>query len=84
MSIRCDGNLGQDTSGYPFCDGSWVQEPDVLSQLYELLNAVFSTPDTAQIVVAFMAAFSVPMIAFLLAWAYGKVIFFAETNDSDI
>ena len=84
MGIRCDGDLSQDVSGYPFCSGSWVQEPDVLSQLYELLNEVFSTPDTSQIVVAFMAAFTVPMIAFLTAWAYGKVIHFAETNDSEI
>ncbi len=84
MGIRCDGTLSQDINGYPLCSGFWVDEPDMLSQLYELLNAVFSTPDTVQIVVAFMAAFSVPMIAYLTAWAYGKVIFFAETNDSDL
>lgn len=81
MGIRCDGNLTQTPDGYPVCDGAWVQEPDQLSQLYELLNAAFSTPDAAQIAGAFMAAFSVPMIAYLVAWAYGKVIGFAEKDN---
>lgn len=84
MGIRCDGTLTQTPDGYPVCDGSWVEEPDVLAQLYELLDAVFSTPDGSDIAVAFMAAFTVPMIAYLSAWGYSKVIHFAEKDESDL
>lgn len=83
MGIRCDGTLTQTPEGIPMCDGSWIDEPDVLSQLYELLEAAFATPETSEIAAAFMAAFSVPMIAFLVAWAYSKVINFAE-RDTDL
>lgn len=80
MSIRCDGELSQGLDGAPLCDGSWVHEPDVLVQLYELLDVAFSMPDGADIAGAFMAAFSVPMIAYLAAWAYGKALSFAEDD----
>lgn len=82
MSIRCDGDLTQSGTGAPLCDGSWILEPDVLTQLYELLNAAFSAPDAVEVVGAFMAAFSVPMIAYLAAWAYSKTISFVDHDDS--
>lgn len=83
MGIRCDGTLSQDINGYPICDGSWIEEPDVLAQLYELLSALFSTPDTQSVATAFMAAFSLPMICYLTAWALGSVVDFASRDQLD-
>lgn len=55
----------------------------ILQQLYELLNAAFSTPGEAILVGAFMAGITVPMIAYLTAYMYGKVIHFAEADKTD-
>ena len=49
-----------------------------VSQLVELLDAVFATPDTADIVAAFGAGFTVPMIVYLSAWALSRLTNFVR------
>ena len=81
MTITCDGELSITPEGYPACVGTWIDEPSQLNQLFELLNAAFSTPEAADIQLAFMAGITIPMICYLTAWAYGMVIQFATSEN---
>lgn len=74
MSLDCNGNLTQSVEGYPICDGTWVISPEPLYELYQLLNAVFSTPDGADIAAAFMVGIGLPLVCYLTAWGYGAVV----------
>lgn len=44
------------------------------TDFYNLLVTVFAQPSTPEIITAFMAAFSIPVIVFLVSDAYGRVI----------
>jgi len=46
------------------------------TDLYTLLSAVFSTPDSAQIIAAFMAAMTLPLIVYMAAAALGSLVNF--------
>jgi hypothetical protein len=81
MAITCDGTLAQAADGAPLCDGQWIVEPSQLNQLYELLNSAFSTPDAVSVGAAFMAAFALPMIAYLASWGYQTVINFLSDDE---
>lgn len=87
--LRCDGNLTVDAFGVASCD-QWtvISQDELLSlapvtQLVELLNALVATPEPGQIAAAFMAAFSLPMICFLSAWAVQQVVGFFKYKDED-
>lgn len=62
------------------CDGiiqivEYVEPADV-NALQVLLESLLSTPSEAEIQQAFMVGFSLPLIAYLTAWAYQTVINF--------
>jgi len=81
--LRCDGTLTSGLSGEALCD-NWVSltqeemtadlEVLVLSQLFELMNSVFSTPDPTDIAFIFSAVFSLPVICYLVSSQYGVII----------
>ena len=88
-----DSDLVVNVDGYLSCDEWRVLTPAelaaeidvvVLADLYDLLNAAFTTPSGSTLAGAFMACLTVPMIAYLTAWGYGKVIHFAESNHTDV
>lgn len=72
--IRCTGTLEN------------VSEADLIESLAETnlsqwLEVIFSTPDAADIQAAFMVGFGLPVICFLVAWAYQVVIDFATRDN---
>ncbi len=81
--LRCEGPIELDPSGFPLCATGWQSVPeDVLlsatpiKQLFELLNAVFAQPSNEQLAAAFFAAFSLPLMLYLVAWGYKSVLKF--------
>lgn len=82
MAIECDGVWGHLPTGEITCTGTIVDEPSQLAQLYELLNAAFSTPTPEQITTAFMAAVTLPLIFWLVSFAFGSVVNFIRDRDS--
>lgn len=81
MAISCAGTLSVSPEGAPLCSGDWVMEPSQLDQLYQLLNSVFSTPDTVSISAAFMSGCTIPLIGFLASWGYQTVISFINHQE---
>lgn len=85
--LRCDGQLATNVDGSILCsDWVIVSETELLSatpiqQLYELLNEAFSTPEALDIAAAFSAAFMTPMVLYLSAWAFSRVISFINQKD---
>jgi hypothetical protein len=80
--FRCDGIATVNIDNSIACD-NWaiISETELLTatpiqQLYELLNAAFETPNNTSIVVAFMAAFTLPLVCYLTAWAFKTVVKF--------
>ncbi|WP_022959310.1 hypothetical protein [Spongiibacter tropicus] len=73
--MRCTGTLENVTE-------SELIEKLAETNLSQWLELIFSTPDTAEIQAAFMAGCTIPLIAWLTAWAYSVVIDFA-TRDHD-
>lgn len=60
-----------------------INTPDaaqVLTDLNATLVAAFATPSTTEIISAFMAAFSLPIVLYLTAYAYQFVINFASND----
>lgn len=45
-------------------------------QKFAIIETLFSAPDALQLQNAFMAGISLPLIAYLTAWAYSQVINF--------
>lgn len=77
---RCETTPTVNVDGTLSCD-SWtiVSEQELLTaipiqQLFQLLDAAFSTPDAASISAAYMAGISVPLICYLTAYCYGMVV----------
>jgi len=84
-------NWNTTDGGYVYCNtGSWEQltseqlasdliphiDTVVLSDLYDLLNSVFSTPSTEDISLSFMAGISLPLICYLASFGVGSVVNF--------
>lgn len=84
--LRCDAPIAiEQGTGLPVCPTGWQSVPeDVLlsatpiQELFELLNAVFSQPSNEQLVAAFLAAFTLPLICYLVSWAFSSVIKFVR------
>lgn len=81
---RCDTTPTANIDGTLSCP-SWtiVSEEELLNalpiqQLFELLNEAFSTPEPQQLAAAFAAAFTLPMVLYLSAWALSKLINFIK------
>lgn len=91
MAIECTGTLTEITVQGQYnvvaCQGgSWVSAPEPLYQLYELLEAIFSTPDPLDISAAFMVGIGLPLICYLVSWGYGVVVNwfgYGEINDGN-
>lgn len=47
-------------------------------QWYLLISEIFRTPDSVEIVAAFSAAFVLPILGYLVAWAFARVIAFMD------
>lgn len=76
MAVSCTGTLHTDDEGYPFClDGEWVA-----ANFFQMFESLLVTPTPEEIQHAFMAGFSLPLIAYLTAWAYQAVIDFASRD----
>ena len=71
--LECTGQISTNAQGEPVCSGEWVA-----TNFQALLESIFATPPEEQIQAAFMAGFSLPMIAYLTAWAFQTVINFAK------
>lgn len=84
--VTFDGDLAfnSSTGDYQLELLSSSNDVSILHQLYDLLNAAFSTPDEVILAGAFMAGITVPMIAYLTAYMYGKVVHFFETDRADL
>lgn len=75
--IRCSGSI---VNVAPSDLDSNTTSADALIDWMEL---IFATPDQAQLQAAFMAGCTIPLIAYLSAWAYAKVIKFATRDDDN-
>jgi hypothetical protein len=71
--LECTGQISTTPEGIPVCSGEWVA-----SNFQALLESIFVTPPEEQIQAAFIAGFSLPMIAYLTAWAVQAVINFVN------
>lgn len=80
MSLICTGNLTQELDGSITCDSAWEVVEPAVDRLANMLELIFAQPDNLQIQEAFMAGFSLPLICFMTAWAYGFVIGFASRS----
>ena len=67
QQIRCNGDLVNITEAELINSFSAVA-------LNDWLNLAFATPPSEEIQAAFLAGCSIPLIAWLTAWAYGSVI----------
>lgn len=74
--IRCTGNLVNLT------EAEMINAFNSVG-LNDWLNLAFSTPPTEEIQAAFMAGCSIPLIAWLTAWAYGSVINWINASHDD-
>lgn len=70
IMLTCNGNLTTTQSGSFVCDGAWQQ--------VQILELLLSTPDSVDIQNAFMAGFTLPVIAYLTAWGFSVVIKFIK------
>ncbi len=73
--LECTGQVTTNNQGQPICSGEWVS-----TNFQALLESIFATPPELDIQAAFMAGFSLPMIAYLTAWAFQTVINFAKSG----
>jgi hypothetical protein len=71
--LECTGQITTSAQGQPVCSGEWVN-----TNFQALLESIFVTPPEDQIKAAFIVAFSLPMIAYLTAWAFQTVINFVN------
>lgn len=74
--IRCTGTIEN------------VSEAELIESLStgtlsQWFDVIFSTPDQADLQIAFMAGCTIPLIAYMTSWAYAKVIKFATRDDSN-
>lgn len=81
--LRCSGEISNTIEGFPICSTGWESVPeDVLlsatpiKELFELLNAAFTTPPPGDIAAAFSAGITLPLLCYLISWAFGSVIKF--------
>ena len=81
--LRCSGEISGSVQGFPVCSTAWESVPeDVLlsatpiKQLFELLNAAFTTPPSGDIAAAFMAGIGLPLTCYLVAWAFSSLLKF--------
>jgi hypothetical protein len=71
--LECTGQISTTADGQPICSGEWVS-----TSFQVLLESIFVTPPEVEIQAAFIAGFSLPMIAYLTAWAFQTVINFTK------
>lgn len=71
--LECTGTISTGTTGQPICSGEWVS-----TNFQALLESIFATPPEDQIQAAFMTGVSLPLIAYLTAWAFQTVINFSK------
>ncbi|MDF1693290.1 MAG: hypothetical protein P1U47_13050 [Zhongshania sp.] len=74
--IRCSGTIAN------------VSEAELIESLStgtlsQWFDVIFGTPNQAELQTAFMAGCTIPLIAYLSAWAYGKLINFATRDDNN-
>lgn len=63
------------------CTGHVLMDSTEYSQV-PTLQALFAWPESDQMVQAWMAGFTIPMICYLAAWGFGVVVnFFKPEND---
>ena len=74
--IRCSGSIAN-VSEAELIDSL---STGTLSQWFDL---IFSTPNQADLQAAFMAGCTIPLIAGMVAWAYGKLIKFSTRDDNN-
>tara|TARA_R100000656_G_scaffold125021_1_gene105037 strand:- start:946 stop:1173 length:228 start_codon:yes stop_codon:yes gene_type:complete len=73
--LECTGQISTAPTGEPICSGEWVS-----TNFQALLESIFVTPPEDQIQAAFMVGFTLPLIAYLTAWAFQTVINFVRQN----
>lgn len=83
--LRCSGEIASTIEGLPVCSTGWqsVSEDVLLSatpikQLFELLNAAFTTPPDGDIRAAFMVGIGLPLTCYLVSWGFSSVIKFIK------
>tara|TARA_R110001592_G_scaffold287290_1_gene556021 strand:+ start:3530 stop:3826 length:297 start_codon:yes stop_codon:yes gene_type:complete len=74
--IRCSGSIAN------------VSEAELIESLStgtmsQWFDVIFSTPNQAELQTAFMAGCTIPLVAYMSAWAYAKVIKFATRDDNN-
>lgn len=74
--IRCTGSIAN------------VSEAELIDSLAtgtlsQWFDVIFATPNQAELQNAFMVGCTLPLIAYMTAWAYGKVIKFATRDDNN-
>lgn len=78
MAIHCDGDLTTSPDGTPVCSGVWMDEAASFNDLVLILQDAFSTPDASEVLVAFSAGMTIPLIAYLVARSFQSVIQFVK------
>jgi len=85
--LGCNTSFAVDVDGVISCsdpvvlsasDLSASLDTTSLSDLYALLDAVFETPAASDITIAFMAAFTLPLIFYVVSRSYSSVINFIK------
>lgn len=75
-TFTVEGEFDPDTcTGYTLLDVTEYQEVPSITDL-------FATPEAVEIVGAWTAGFSLPVILFLVAWGYQSVIGFFNSNSN--
>jgi hypothetical protein len=63
------------------CSGHVLMDSAEYSQV-PTLQALFAWPDSGQLASAWLAGFTIPMICYLVAWGFGTVVnFFNSDNE---
>jgi len=76
-----DDSLRLSTTPLAECTGYVLMDSSEYSQV-PTLQALFAWPESDQMVAAWMAGFTLPMVCYLAAWGFGTVVnFFKPENE---
>jgi hypothetical protein len=86
--LACDGSISLNNVGRPSCDTGFylIDEESIglsnaITDLTVILNSMFAQPSTPEMVAAFGAGISLPLITYLVSWGYQSVISFMGARD---
>jgi hypothetical protein len=75
-----DGFLYLSTDPLAECTGHVLMDSTEYSQV-PTLQSLFAWPESDQMVAAWMAGFTIPMICYLAAWGFGVVVNFLKPEN---